>query len=151
LIIPSTSRSNRRKRELIVGAHARATLVCRRAQVVRRGSTVVKVVASASSATHHLGVVLHHGEKHSVVHDHVELSGTHRRQLTQHDVLRYTTAVVKLTKTGSFQKNFNRLLERTTHKCASVIAVDAVTGDGHEKTALAHDVDKQCHVAMVDV
>jgi hypothetical protein len=26
-----------------------------------------------------------------------------------------------------------------------------MTGDGHEKTTLAHDVDEQCHVTMVDV
>jgi hypothetical protein len=105
----------------------------------------------ACTHTHALGIVLNHGEKHSVVHDNIELSGTHRCKLTKHDVLGHTTAVVKLTKAGSFEENLDSLFEGTAHQSSSIVSVNTVTGDGHEKTALAHDVDKQCHVAMVDV
>jgi hypothetical protein len=71
--------------------------------------------------------------------------------LTQHNVLRYTTAVVKLTEAGGFKKNLNSLFERTTHQRTSVVAVDTVAGDSHKETTLAHDVDEQSHVTMVDV
>jgi hypothetical protein len=98
-----------------------------------------------------LRVVLDHSEQHCVVHDQVELSSTHRSELPEHDVLRHTSAIIELTKTSSFEKNLNSLFERTAHQCSSVVSVDTVTGDGHQKTALGHDVNEQGLVTMIDI
>ena len=107
-------------------------------------------MATVGSA-HDLRVVFHHSKKHRVVHDNVELSSTHGSKLTEHNVLRYTAAVIELTEAGSLEKNLDSLLEGTTHESSSIIAVDSVTRDGHEETTLRHDVDEERHVTVVDV
>jgi hypothetical protein len=71
--------------------------------------------------------------------------------LTKHDILGHTTAVVKFTEASSLKKNLNRFLERTTHESTGVVSVDAVTCNRHKMTALSHDVNKKCHVSVVDV
>ena len=134
----------------VEATHANAVLVGRRAKIVWGCCTLVEVVAGTSS-THALGVVLHHREKHGAIHDDVKFTSTHWCELTKHDVLGHTTAIVKLTKACSLEQNLDCLFERTAHERTGIVSVDTVTCDGHEHTTLCHDVNKQSHVAMVDV
>lgn len=50
-----------------------------------------------------------------------------------------------------FFKSSHRLLEGTLHERSCVLAVDAVTSDGHQVTAARHGVAEQSQVAVVDV
>jgi hypothetical protein len=130
--------------------HANTVLVGRRAEIVWSSGALVHVVASTGSP-HALRIVLHHGKKHGAVHDHVKFSSTHWCELTKHDVLGHTTAVVKLTKASSLEQNLDSLFERTAHECTSVVSVDTVTCDSHEHTTLSHDIDKKSHISVIDV
>ena len=70
------------------------------------------------------------------------MASTHGSHLSQHDVLRDTAAVVEFTNSSSLEKNFDRLLERTTHESTSVGTVDTVTSDGRDAATVGHDIDK---------
>jgi hypothetical protein len=89
--------------------------------------------------------------EHSEIELNVESTGTHRSDLTEHDVLRYTLAVILVSLSCSLHEDLDSLLERRFGECTSVCSVDTVSRDGHELSTLSHQVAKQCQVTVVDV
>jgi len=139
-----------RRREITHASVTETTLVGWRAKIVGGFRTGAVVVACTSGGTH-LRVVFNHSKKHGIIHDNLKLSCTHGCKLTKHDVLGNASAVVKLTIASSIQQDLHSLFEGTTHQCTGIVAVDSVTCNSHEETALAHDVDEDGHVSVIDI
>jgi hypothetical protein len=52
---------------------------------------------------------------------------------------------------GRLHENVHRFFEGAAGQGASLLSVDAVTGDGHQVTLGRHDVAQQRQVAVVDI
>lgn len=63
-----------------------------------------------STSTHSV-VTRDNSAEHLLIQENIELTGTRRGKLTKDNVLGNTTAVVKLTRGGSFKQNLNRFFE----------------------------------------
>lgn len=88
-------------------------------------------------------MIYHDVLEHLNVERDVERAGTHRSKLTEQDALCNTSAVVPLSNGCSFHQDLDRLFERTSHERASIGSVDTVTSDGHEVSAIRHDIHEQ--------
>jgi hypothetical protein len=124
-----------------------------RANVVRSGSTLIDVRRGRGNARHETqaGVIRSRRLEHLLVEMDLEITGTKRRQLSKHDVLRNTAAVIHFTNGCRFQENLHSLFEGTAHESTCLFAIDAVSSDGHEVTFGRHDIDQQCQMTMVDI
>lgn len=123
------------------------------ANVVGCGSAISDVARCSSQTGHEAvtGVVRCAGVEHILVDHDVHLARTGGCQLTKHDVLGNTTAVVQLTAGSSVQENLDRLFERATHESTRISTVDTVTSNCHDHATSCHDIDKKCQMTVVDV
>ena len=88
-------------------------------------------------------MILHDFLQHRDIERDIERTSAHRSELPEKHILGHACAVITLADRGGFHEYLDRLLERASHQSTCVCAINAVTRDGHERSAVRHDIDKQ--------
>jgi hypothetical protein len=99
----------------------------------------------------HSTVVRDDSLEHLGIKKNVELAGSHRCQLTKHDIFRDTTAIIKFTNGSSLEKDLNSFFERTSHESTCIGTIDTMTGDSHQVATRSHDINQERKMSMIDI
>jgi hypothetical protein len=80
--------------------------------------------------------------QHRIIDLNIEITSAKWCHLSQHDVLRYTSAIINLTQCRSFKQDLHSLFEGTPHQCTGLLSIDTVTRDSHQVALGSHDIDQ---------
>jgi hypothetical protein len=123
----------------------------RRSGIIRRGCTTVSTLNRQAVHETHSAVVRDDGLEHLRIEKNIKLAGSHRCQLTEHNIFGDTTTVIKFAHGRSLEKNLNSLFEGTSHQSTSIGTIDTVTGDSHQMTTRSHNINQESKMSMINV
>jgi hypothetical protein len=124
-----------------------------RSSVVLSSSTVRNdgILGANSAHKAEACIVRHNRVEQGLVQVDVKLSRSSGCHLSEDQVLRDTTAVVKLSEGSSLQQNLDGLFERTTHERTVIGTVDTMTSDRSQVTTHSHHINQESQVTVINV
>jgi len=97
------------------------------------------------------GGLLNGIEEHVTIEEEIKGTGSTVEKLAEHDILGDSAKMITLGERSGLKEDLGGLLEGAAHQGTGLDPIDAVARDGHQMSAIGHDVRENGEMTIVDV